>query len=143
MGTEVLSTGYLKPFLPFLGSILIFAAILSFSGCSAGLDSSVDTQEVGPGGIRLGMTRQEVVETMLDDVRMLQMSGQAKNPYATRFLNGLRDEQLEVMYYYTGMKRPDDRVTAEELVPVILKDDSVIGWGWQTLEAMTGDRSSP
>ena len=98
---------------------------------------------MGPGGVKMGMSRADVIQVMLDEVRLLQMSGQARNPYATRFVNDLRDEQLEVMYYYTGMKKPDDRVTADELMPVILKDDSVVGWGWETLEAMTGGRSSP
>jgi hypothetical protein len=104
------------------------------------MDDQINT---GPGGVRLGMSRMEVVQVMLDDVQFLQMSGQAANPYATRFVNDLRDEQLEVMYYYTGMKSPDDRVNNQELVPIILKDNSVIGWGWETLEAMTGERPYP
>lgn len=89
------------------------------------------------------MTRMEVVQVMLDEVRLLQMSGQPLNPYATRYVSNIHDEPLEIMYYYVGMEKPDDRVSEEELVPVILKDDSVVGWGWESLEAMTGMRPSP
>lgn len=112
-------------------------------GCSPDRSGTGSETQPGPGGVMLGMTRQEVIQVMLDDVQMLQMSGQARNPYATRFVNDLRDEQLEVMYYYTGMKKPDDRVSAEELVPIILKDNNVIGWGWGMLEEMVGGKPVP
>jgi hypothetical protein len=91
----------------------------------------------------LDMTRQEVVQTMLDEVQLLQMSGQVTNPYATRFVKNPDGESLEVMYYYMGMKKGDDLVTEEELLPVILKDNAVVGWGWEALEDMTGSRPGP
>ena len=47
------------------------------------------------------------------------------------------------MYYYMGMKKGDNLVTENELVPVILKDNAVAGWGWETLEEMTGGRQVP
>ena len=80
---------------------------------------------------------------MLDEVQQLQMSGRVTNPYATRFIKNVSGESLEVMYYYTGMKKGDDIVTEDELVPIILKDDSVVGWGWKMLEDMVGGRPSP
>ena len=97
----------------------------------------------GPGGVKLGMTRQEVIQTMLDEVQLLQMSGQVSNPYSTRFIKNPDGESLEVMYYYTGMKKGDDLVTDNELVPIILKDDAVVGWGWAALEEMAGSRPGP
>ena len=97
----------------------------------------------GPGGVRVGMTRQEVVQAMLDEVQLLQMSGRVTNPYATRFVKNPDGESLEVMYYYMGMRKGDDLVTEEELVPVILKADSVVGWGWEALEEMVGSRPDP
>lgn len=89
------------------------------------------------------MTRPEVVQAMLDEVQLLQMSGQVTNPYATRFVRNINGESMEVMYYYTGMKKGDDLVTEEELMPIILIDNSVIGWGWEALEGMTGSRPVP
>lgn len=89
------------------------------------------------------MNRQEVIQVMLDDVQLLQMSGQVTNPYATRYLKNIDGESLEVMYYYTGMKKGDDLITDDELVPVILRYGSVVGWGWKTLEEMVGERPFP
>jgi hypothetical protein len=124
------------------GKIFTFLLLSMTIACSS--DRSALETAAGPGGVALGMTRQEVIQAMLDDVQLLQMSGRVTNPYATRFINNINGESLEVMYYYTGMKEGDDLVSDEELVPVILKDNSVVGWGWETLEAMTtGTRLSP
>ena len=89
------------------------------------------------------MTRSEVIQIMLEEVQLLQMTGRVTNPYSTQFLENSDGKPLEVMYYYTGMKRGDDLITVDELVPIILMEDAVVGWGWETLEAMTGARSSP
>ena len=89
------------------------------------------------------MTRPEVVQTMLDEVQLLQMSGQVTNPYATRYVRNIDGESMEVMYYYTGMKKGDDLVTEDELVPIIMKSGVVTGWGWNTLEDLVGFRPIP
>ncbi len=113
------------------------------TGCSPGKPGPEGGSPTGPGGVKLGMSREEVIQVMLDEVQLLQMSGQVTNPYATRFLERSEGGTLEVMYYYIGMKRGDDRITEEELLPVILADNAVIGWGWETLEEMVGGRPSP
>jgi len=123
--------------------ILVFLFVSLLIGCSPGQPGSGSKPVSGPGGVTLGMTRQEVVQTMLDEVQLLQMSGQVTNPYATRFAKNPDGESLEVMYYYMGMKKGDDLVTEEELLPVILKDNAVVGWGWEALEDMTGSRPGP
>lgn len=122
---------------------LVLLLVLVFPGCGKDHPGPPEKGEVGPGGIRLGMSRSEVIQAMLDDVQLLQMSGRVTNPYATLFLEKRDGEPLEVMYYYSGMRRGDDRVSEEELVPVILADNAVIGWGWVTLEEMTGSRPVP
>ena len=124
--------------------MIIFSSLLAILliGCSPDRTGTEKEPVTGPGGVRVGMTRQEVVQTMLDEVQLLQMSGRVTNPYATRFVKNPDEESLEVMYYYTGMKKGDDLVTEDELVPIILKDDAVVGWGWETLSAMTGTRAS-
>jgi hypothetical protein len=118
-------------------------AILVIVGCGTDRSDTMKRTNSGPGGVRLGMTRQEVVQVMLDEVQLLQMSGQVTNPYATRFIRNSDGESLEVMYYYTGMKKGDDKVSKDELVPIILMDDAVVGWGWNTLEEMAGSRQGP
>jgi hypothetical protein len=126
-----------------LKTIFPILLLAIFMGCSTEVGPTTPGSSSGPGGVLLGMSRDEVVQAMLAEVQLLQMSGQVTNPYATRYVNNLRDEPLEVMYYYTGMEKPDDRVSAGELVPIILKDGSVVGWGWETLDEMTGSRPVP
>jgi hypothetical protein len=36
----------------------------------------------------------------------------------------------EVLYYYTSVVADDGRVTDDELTPVVLRDDTLTGWGW-------------
>ncbi|MEC8479353.1 MAG: DUF3192 domain-containing protein, partial [SAR324 cluster bacterium] len=36
----------------------------------------------------------------------------------------------ELLYYHTDLKTPDGAVTDDELTPVVLIEDKVIGWGW-------------
>ncbi len=80
---------------------------------------------------------------MLEEVQALQMAGLVQNPYATRFVQGRDGNTLEVMYYYLRMAKGDNVVTEEELIPVILQDGVVVGWGWETLESMVGERPVP
>jgi len=36
----------------------------------------------------------------------------------------------EVLFYYTSVVADDGRVTDDELTPVVLRDDTLTGWGW-------------
>ncbi|MDT8436447.1 MAG: DUF3192 domain-containing protein [Gemmatimonadota bacterium] len=38
--------------------------------------------------------------------------------------------EWEVLYYYTRLLEDDGRVGDEELTPVVLRDGTVVGWGW-------------
>ena len=126
-----------------LQTVLIIGAVLLLSGCGPKATGTGPDVSSGPGGVRLGMTRQEVVQAMLEEVQALQMAGLVQNPYATRFVQGRDGNTVEVMYYYLRMVRGDNVVTEEELIPVILQDGVVAGWGWEALEAKTGSRPGP
>jgi hypothetical protein len=39
----------------------------------------------------------------------------------------------EVLYYYTAVVSDDGRVTDDELTPVVLRDDTLVGSGWDYL----------
>lgn len=50
------------------------------------------------------------------------------NPYKTEIvLSG--DSKAKVLWYYTQMVKNDSKITEDELTPVVLIDDKVIGWG--------------
>ena len=96
--------------------LLILPLILSAISCTS------------PGKIRernrnnlsrltLDMSRQQVLTVM-------------KRPYRSETLSLSSGKRLELLYYHTDLKTPDGAVTDDELTPVVLIEDKVIGWGW-------------
>lgn len=55
------------------------------------------------------------------------------NPYRSEFLVGSK-ETLEILYYYTDLKRRDGAVTDDELTPLVFKDGKLMGWGHSLLD---------
>ena len=53
-----------------------------------------------------------------------------KRPYRSETLSLSSGKRLELLYYHTDLKTPDGAVTDDELTPVVLIEDKVIGWGW-------------
>lgn len=56
------------------------------------------------------------------------------NPYRTEVLTGKDGKTYEVLYYYTDMKARDDKITDDELTPVVLQDGKLVGWGYPFLD---------
>jgi hypothetical protein len=56
------------------------------------------------------------------------------NPYRTEVLTGKDGKTYEVLYYYTDLKMRDDKITDDELTPVVLQDDKLVGWGYPFLD---------
>ena len=94
--------------------LLILPLILSAISCTS------------PGKIRernrnnlsrltLDMSRQQVLTVM-------------KRPYRSETLSLSNGKRLELLYYHTDLKTPDGAVTDDELTPVVLIEDKVIGW---------------
>ena len=67
--------------------------------------------------LTLDMSRQQVLTVM-------------KRPYRSETLSLSNGKRLELLNYHTDLKTPDGAVTDDELTPVVLIEDKVIGWGW-------------
>ena len=67
--------------------------------------------------LTLDMSRQQVLTVM-------------KRPYRSETLSLSNGKRLELFYYHTDLKTADGAVTDDELTPVVLIEDKVIGWGW-------------
>jgi hypothetical protein len=52
-----------------------------------------------------------------------------RSPYRTASLenNGVR---YEALFYYTGGTGPEGGITDQQLTPVLLGNDKLVGWGW-------------
>jgi hypothetical protein len=51
------------------------------------------------------------------------------NPHRGELYNA-DGSSWEVFYYYTRVAHNDGMVTEDELTPIVLRDDVLIGWGW-------------
>jgi len=92
--------------------------------------------------VTAGMTRQEV-ESIMGDARAggglpevvfgrVQWL-QARNPMREERLQGDDGVQYLVLFYYSDLRQRDDKITDDELTPVVLRDGKVAGVGYDFL----------
>lgn len=56
------------------------------------------------------------------------------NPYRSETVTAKGGQSFDVLYYYTDMKQRDDKITDDELTPLVFKDGKLIGWGNDALK---------
>ncbi len=56
------------------------------------------------------------------------------NPYRTETVTGQNGQTYEVLYYYSDLKQRDDRITDDELTPLVFEGGKLIGWGYPFLD---------
>jgi len=56
------------------------------------------------------------------------------NPHRTETVTGKDGKVYEVLYYYTDLKQRDDKITDDELTPLVFEDGKLIGWGYSFLD---------
>jgi len=111
--------------------VLVLLLCWGLAGC-AGLETMRATNRENLLKLSIGMTKQEVLYTM--ETRTISSKGhRITNPYRSETLQG-KDKALEVLYYYTDVKRSDGEITEDELTPIVFDDSKVIGWGWGFLQ---------
>jgi hypothetical protein len=60
------------------------------------------------------------------------------NPQLTETLSGKDRKKYEVDYYYAYQKKADNKITTDELCPVMFRDGKLEGWGWDYYEKEIG-----
>jgi hypothetical protein len=80
-----------------------------------------------------GMTRAQVHEVMGRWEKRTQSRTYVTNPYRTERLPTLGGGTASLLWYYTSLKARDGAITDDELTPVVLRADTVVGWGWSML----------
>jgi len=55
---------------------------------------------------------------------------QARNPMREEEVRGTDGIDYRVLFYYTDVHTKDDRITDDELTPVVLRDGKVVGVGY-------------
>lgn len=54
-----------------------------------------------------------------------------QNPYRTEELDA-----YVIDYYFAGINKVDDKITDDELIPLIFRDEALIGWGWEFFKGL-------
>lgn len=86
--------------------------------------------------LQVGMTKTEVLQIMgTQEDKLWGGVGypqRISNPFRAETLEG-KDGTLEVLYYYTDLQKQDGAVTDDELTPLVLKNNKLVGWGRSAL----------
>jgi hypothetical protein len=81
--------------------------------------------------IRIGMSEEEVRELMKGYTATAELMGPrivCSNPHRSETRN-LGEDSALVLWYYTDLKKNDGVISDDELTPIVLQHNSVIGWG--------------
>lgn len=121
------------------GYAFILVAVLG-AACTSGFETVQSENRAKLYLLERGQTREQVLEEMGTEPQEYNKgvlsSGLVQNPYdsETHILGG---EKIEVFYYATHIKNSDGVITSDELTPLVLVNDLLVGWGWQYLAAFT------
>ena len=134
-----------------------------FVGCRTEVPVAEDVRSVNREhllSLRRGMSRSEVLalmgtttvqtykERFIPDTTNWELRLRDKritNPHRTEIVELPGGTVAEIVFYYTDFKRPEHpqflapateglAIHDDELTPIVLENESVVGWGWAFLE---------
>ena len=111
----------------------LLVLVVMISGCTR-LDTIRVMNRENLMKLSIGITKQEVLDIMGTETFSTSSGRSINNPYRNEVLYGKNGKVLEVLYYYTDIKRTDDGITDDELTPLVFDGGKLIGWGWGFLE---------
>ena len=121
------------------GYALILIAVAG-AACASGFETVQSENRAKLYLLERGQTRDQVLEEMGTEPQEYNKgvlsSGVVQNPYDSE-THIVRGEKIEVFYYATHIKNNDGVITSDELTPLVLVDDVLVGWGWQYLSVFT------
>ena len=59
---------------------------------------------------------------------------EVKNPMRVEQVSGPDGAVYDVLFYYTDLKTRDDKITDDELTPIVFRDGKVLGVGYEVLK---------
>lgn len=127
--------------------LVLFSLLAALAGCSTlmvdPLEQLRNHNKQNLAKVAPGMTRMEVESVMghehagggLPEVVFGRVQYlRAKNPMREETVRGADGADYLVLYYYTDTKQLDDRITDDELTPVVFRDGKVVGVGYPFLK---------
>lgn len=121
---------------------VVLSMVVALAGCSTlivdPLEQMREHNKQSLAKVAPGMTRMEVESVMgharagggLPEVVFGRVQYlRATNPMREETVRGADGKDYLVLFYYTDVKQLDDRITDDELTPVVFRDGKVVGVG--------------
>lgn len=107
--------------------IALALVVLALFGCASTQDVRIKNRE-NLLRLAIGINKFEVLQTMGTET-----IGTVNNPYRVETPLDKDGQLLEVLFYHTDVRKEDKLISDNELTPIVLKDNKLIGWGWAFL----------
>lgn len=109
-----------------------FFLALMLSACSSfyidPADMLRETNRENLKKLAVGMEKETAVQTMgTEPSRGVFMW--IDNPHHSEQVTAKNGQRYEVLWYYTDMKHRDDKITDEELTPLLFQNGKLVAWG--------------
>lgn len=109
---------------------LISVAIL-VTGCNSPYFNFADEARISMSKLSPNMTKQEVTSIMgsktLDTIGGIRVP----SPFRTSMYQRSGDV-IEIYFYYTQLRQIDERITDDELTPLVFINGKLDSWGWES-----------
>jgi hypothetical protein len=119
--------------------LILGVAVLTLGACASGFENVKSENRAKLYLLERGQTREQVLEEMGTEPQeynkgVFGKSGVVPNPYDQE-VHEVGGDKVEILYYATHIANTDGVITSDELTPLVLVDDLLVGWGWQYLGA--------
>ncbi len=122
---------------------VVGVALLVFGACASGFETVQSENRAKLYRLEPGQTREQVLEEMGTEPQeynkgVFGQSGIVPNPYDQE-VHEVGSDKIEIFYYATNIQNTDGLITKDELTPLVLVDDILVGWGWTYLDGFAED----
>lgn len=113
--------------------ICLLMAVLLISGCTTiSLYRTLKPNRENLQKLSIGMTKEQVLETMGTEP-FIWNNMTIANPFRVSMLRS-SDSMYEVFYYVVKVVTDDGIIDENELIPIVLENGKLVGWGWDYLD---------
>ncbi len=124
-------------------SLILIAAALGLGACASGFETVQSENRAKLYLLERGQTREQVLEEMGTEPQeynkgVFGQSGVVPNPYDQE-VHQVGSDKIEIFYYATNIKNTDGLISNDELTPLVLVDDILVGWGWTYLDVFVDE----